>query len=232
MLRKIITIDQEKCNGCGLCAQACHEQAIGMVDGKAALLRDDYCDGLGDCLPVCPANAITFEVREAAAYDEAAVLANKASQEAELPCGCPSTQARLLHQQEPAPAQQAATPQNSELQQWPVQIKLVNPHAPYLQNSRLLVAADCTAFAYGDFHRKFIKNHITLIGCPKLDSVDYSEKLTELFRRNDIRSVLVVRMQVPCCGGLTHAVETALAASGRDIPLRVVILTPSGEEVA
>lgn len=137
MLRKIITIDQEKCNGCGLCAQACHEQAIGMVDGKAALLRDDYCDGLGDCLPVCPTNAITFEVREAAAYDEAAVLANKASQEAELPCGCPGTQARLLHQQEPAPAQQTATPQNSELQQWPVQIKLVNPHAPYLQNSRL-----------------------------------------------------------------------------------------------
>ena len=178
MLRKIITIDQEKCNGCGLCAQACHEQAIGMVDGKAALLRDDYCDGLGDCLPVCPTNAITFEVREAAAYDEAAVLANKASQEAELPCGCPGTQARLLHQQEPAPAQQAATPQNSELQQWPVQIKLVNPHAPYLQNSRLLVAADCTAFAYGDFHRKFIKNHITLIGCPKLDNEDYSRKLT------------------------------------------------------
>ena len=177
MLRKIITIDQEKCNGCGLCAQACHEQAIGMVDGKAALLRDDYCDGLGDCLPVCPTNAITFEVREAAAYDEAAVLANKASQEAELPCGCPGTQARLLHQQEPAPAQQAATPQNSELQQWPVQIKLVNPHAPYLQNSRLLVAADCTAFAYGDFHRSFIRGRITLIGCPKLDSVDYSEKL-------------------------------------------------------
>lgn len=151
MLRKIITIDQEKCNGCGLCAQACHEQAIGMVDGKAALLRDDYCDGLGDCLPVCPTNAITFEVREAAAYDEAAVLANKASREAELPCGCPGTQARLLHQQETAPAQQAARPQNSELQQWPVQIKLVNPHASYLQNSRLLVAADCTAFGLRRF---------------------------------------------------------------------------------
>ena len=203
MLRKIITIDQEKCNGCGLCAQACHEQAIGMVDGKAALLRDDYCDGLGDCLPVCPTNAITFEVREAAAYDEAAVLANKASQEAELPCGCPGTQARLLHQQEPAPAQQAATPQNSELQQWPVQIKLVNPHAPYLQNSRLLVAADCTAFAYGDFHRKFIKN--------------------------DIKSVTVVRMKVPCCGGMEQAVRTALQQSGKIIPWQVVTISTDGQ---
>ena len=207
MLRKIITIDQEKCNGCGLCAQACHEQAIGMVDGKAALLRDDYCDGLGDCLPVCPTNAITFEVREAAAYDEAAVLANKASQEAELPCGCPGTQARLLHQQEPAPAQQAATPQNSEL----------------------LVAADCTAFAYGDFHRKFIKNHITLIGCPKLDNEDYSRKLTEILLANDIKSVTVVRMEVPCCGGMEQAVRTALQQSGKIIPWQVVTISTDGQ---
>lgn len=229
MLRKIITIDQEKCNGCGLCAQACHEQAIGMVDGKAALLRDDYCDGLGDCLPVCPTNAITFEVREAAAYDEAAVLANKASQEAELPCGCPSTQARLLHQQEPALAQQTDTPQNSELQQWPVQIKLVNPHTPYLQNSRLLVAADCTAFAYGDFHRKFIKNHITLIGCPKLDNEDYSRKLTEILLANDIKSVTVVRMEVPCCGGMEQAVRTALQQSGKIIPWQVVTISTDGQ---
>ena len=229
MLRKIITIDQEKCNGCGLCAQACHEQAIGMVDGKAALLRDDYCDGLGDCLPVCPTNAITFEVREAAAYDEAAVLANKASQEAELPCGCPGTQARLLHQQEPAPAQQTATPQNSELQQWPVQIKLVNPHTPYLQNSRLLVAADCTAFAYGDFHRKFIKNHITLIGCPKLDNEDYSRKLTEILVAKDIKSVTVVRMEVPCCGGMEQAVRTALQQSGKIIPWQVVTISTDGQ---
>ena len=229
MLRRIIQIDEEKCNGCGACAAACHEGAIGMVDGKARLLRDDYCDGLGDCLPVCPTNAITFEVREAAAYDEAAVLANKASREAELPCGCPGTQARLLHQQEPAPAQQTATPQNSELQQWPVQIKLVNPHAPYLQNSRLLVAADCTAFAYGDFHRKFIKNHITLIGCPKLDEGDYTEKLTAIIRENNIRSVTIVRMEVPCCGGLERAAVQALKNSGKMIPWQVRVITPEGQ---
>lgn len=229
MKRRIIHIDEEKCNGCGLCAAACHEGAIGMIDGKARLLREDYCDGLGDCLPVCPTNAITFEVREAAAYDEAAVLVNKASQEADLPCGCPSTQARLLHQQEPAPAQQTATPQNSELQQWPVQIKLVNPHAPYLQNSRLLVAADCTAFAYGDFHRKFIKNHITLIGCPKLDNEDYSRKLTEILLANDIKSVTVVRMEVPCCGGMEQAVRTALQQSGKIIPWQVVTISTGGQ---
>ena len=155
-------------------------------------------------------------------------MANKASQEAELPCGCPGTQARLLHQQEPAPAQQAATLQNSELQQWPVQIKLVNPHAPYLQNSRLLVAADCTAFAYGDFHRKFIKNHITLIGCPKLDEGDYAEKLTEIIRCNDIREVTIVRMEVPCCGGLQRAAETALRESGKFLPWQVVTLGRDG----
>ena len=156
-------------------------------------------------------------------------MANKASQEAELPCGCPSTQARLLHQQEPALAQQTATPQNSELQQWPVQIKLVNPHAPYLQNSRLLVAADCTAFAYGDFHRKFIKNHITLIGCPKLDNEDYSRKLTEILLANDIKSVTVVRMEVPCCGGMEQAVRTALQQSGKIIPWQVVTISTDGQ---
>lgn len=227
MLRKIITIDQEKCNGCGLCAQTCHEQAIVMADGKATLLRDDYCDGLGDCLPVCPTNAITFEVREAAAYDEAAVLANKASQEAALPCGCPGTQARLLHQ--PTPAATATTSRNSELQQWPVQIKLVNPRASYLQNSRLLIAADCTAFAYGDFHSKFIKNHITLIGCPKLDSEDYSHKLTEILLVNDIKSVTVVRMEVPCCGGIEQSVKTALRQSGKFIPWQVVTISTDGQ---
>ena len=229
MKRRIIEIDQDKCNGCVACAAACHEGAIAMVDGKARLMRDDYCDGLGDCLPVCPTNAITFEVREAAAYDEAAVLANKASQEAELPCGCPGTQARLLHQQEPAPAQQTATPQNSELQQWPVQIKLVNPHAPYLQNSRLLVAADCTAFAYGDFHRKFIKNHITLIGCPKLDNEDYSRKLTEILLANDIKSVTVVRMEVPCCGGISYAAEKAVARCGKKLPMQIITIGTEGE---
>jgi ferredoxin len=227
MLRKIITIDQEKCNGCGLCAQACHEQAIVMADGKATLLRDDYCDGLGNCLPVCPTNAITFEVREAAAYDEAAVLANKASQEAELTCGCPGTQARLLHQ--PTPAATATTSRNSELQQWPVQIKLVNPRASYLQNSRLLIAADCTAFAYGDFHSKFIKNHITLIGCPKLDSEDYSHKLTEILLVNDIKSVTVVRMEVPCCCGIEQSVRTALQQSGKFIPWQVVTISTDGQ---
>lgn len=227
MLRKIITIDQEKCNGCGLCAQACHEQAIVMADGKATLLRDDYCDGLGDCLPVCPTNAITFEVREAAAYDEAAVLANKASQEAALPCGCPGTQARLLHHSTTAAT--ATTSRNSELQQWPVQIKLVNPRASYLQNSRLLIAADCTAFAYGDFHSKFIKNHITLIGCPKLDSEDYIHKLTEILLVNDIKSVTVVRMEVPCCGGIEHSVKTALQQSGKFIPWQVVTISTDGQ---
>lgn len=229
MLRKIITIDQEKCNGCGLCVKACHEQAIIMVNGKAALLRDDYCDGLGDCLPVCPTNAITFEVREAADYDDAAVFANKAKQEAELPCACPGTQASLLHQPAPAPEQQAATQKNSELQQWPVQIKLVNPHAPYLQNSRLLVAADCTAFAYGDFHRKFIKNHITLIGCPKLDNEDYSRKLSEILLANHIKSLTVVRMEVPCCGGIEQAIRTALQQSGKIIPWQVVTITTDGQ---
>ena len=222
MLRKIITIDQEKCNGCGLCVQACHEQAIGIADGKAVLLRDDYCDGLGDCLPVCPADAISFEVREAAAYDEAAVLANKTSQKT---VGCPGTQAQQLQPPHSAPAEIFQT---SQLQQWPVQIKLVNPHAAYLQNSRLLIAADCTAFAYGDFHRKFIKNHITLIGCPKLDEGDYTEKLTAILAGNDVQSVTVVRMTVPCCGGIQRAVQNAVAASGKNIPLRVAVVAPDG----
>ncbi|WP_455655826.1 ATP-binding protein [Phascolarctobacterium sp.] len=223
MLRKIITIDQEKCNGCGLCVQACHEQAIGIADGKAVLLRDDYCDGLGDCLPVCPADAISFEVREAAAYDEAAVLANKTGQKT---VGCPGTQAQQLQPPHSAPAEIFQT---SQLQQWPVQIKLVNPHAAYLQNSRLLIAADCTAFAYGDFHRKFIKNHITLIGCPKLDNEDYSRKLTEILLANDVKSVTVVRMEVPCCGGIEQAVKTALQQSGRLIPWQVVTISTDGQ---
>lgn len=231
MLRKIITIDQEKCNGCGLCAKACHEQAIGMLNGKATLLRDDYCDGLGDCLPVCPTNAIKFEIREAEAYDEAAVLANKARQEAPLPCGCPGTQARLLQHNTPKVETPSGdkTENNSELQQWPVQIKLINPHAPYLQNSKLLVAADCTAFAYGDFHSKFIKNHITIIGCPKLDNEDYSEKLTEILSYNDIKSVTVVRMEVPCCSGIEQAVKTALQQSGKLIPWQVVTISTDGQ---
>lgn len=235
MLRKIIHIDEDKCTGCGLCVDACHEGAIAMVDGKARLMRDDYCDGLGDCLPACPAGAITFVEREAAAYDEQAVLANKQEKaQAQLHThgGCPGSRMRTMAQSAEASAPAASGESVSRLAQWPCQLKLVPVGAPYFDGAKLLVAADCTAYAYARMHEQFMRGKVTLIGCPKLDAVDYSEKLTELFRRNDIRSVLVVRMQVPCCGGLTHAVETALAASGRDISLRVVILTPSGEEVA
>ena len=226
MIRRIIEIDEERCTGCGLCAKACHEGAIAMVNGKAKLAREHFCDGLGDCLPACPADAIRFVEREAPAYDEAAVQAAKASK---VPAGgCPG--ARAMHlAPSAAPAQDGAA---SALQNWPVQIRLLSTSAPYLQGADLVIAADCTAFSCAQFHSRYLAGRIAMIGCPKLDAVDYSEKLTELFRRNDIRSVLVVRMQVPGCGGLTHAVETALAASGRDIPLRVVILTPSGEEVA
>ena len=195
MIRKIIQIDEEKCNGCGACASACHEGAIGMVNGKAKLLRDDYCDGLGDCLPACPTDAITFVEREAAAYDHEAVMRNK---------------------------------HGSRLSQWPVQIKLAPVNAPYFDGAELLIAADCTAFAYGSFHEKFIRGRITLVGCPKLDQVDYAEKLTEIIRNNDIRSVLIVRMEVPCCGGLEYAAKTALENSGKIIPWSVVTITTDG----
>ena len=232
MIRKIIHIDQEKCNGCGACAAACHEGAIGMVDGKARLLRDDYCDGLGDCLPACPTGAITFVEREAAPYDEAAVLAAKAGKAHErhgtLPCGCPGSQARALRR-EVKPAAAPTAPQESELMQWPVQIKLVPVRAPYFDGARLLVAADCTAYAYARFHQDFIRGHITLVGCPKLDSVDYSEKLAAILTQNDIRSVTLARMEVPCCGGLERAVRTAIDASGKDIPLRTAVISTRGE---
>ena len=232
MIRRIIQIDQEKCNGCGACAAACHEGAIAMVDGKARLMRDDYCDGLGDCLPTCPTGAITFVEREAAAYDEKAVMENKQrkmrAQGMTLPCGCPGSQSRNI-QREAAPAAEAPrAEQASRLSQWPVQIKLVPVNAPYFDGARLLIAADCTAYAYAAFHERFIKGHITLVGCPKLDSVDYSEKLAEMFSSNDIASITVVRMQVPCCGGITAAVERAIAASGKRIPMRVVILSTDG----
>ena len=229
MIRKIIEINEEKCNGCGLCASACHEGAIGMVNGKAKLLRDDYCDGLGDCLPVCPTGAITFVEREAAAYDEAAVQANlrvKAQQEP-LACGCPGSQAKALHRT-PVAQPTAAAPVVSELRQWPVQIKLVPVNAPYFDGAHLLVAADCTAYAYADFHRDFIRNKIALIGCPKLDEGDYSEKLTAIIRQNEIRSVTVVRMEVPCCGGIEHAVRTALQNSGKFLPWQVVTVSTDG----
>ena len=233
MKRRIIEIDREKCNGCGECAAACHEGAIAMADGKAQLMRDDYCDGLGDCLPACPAGAISFVEREAAAYDEKAVLANKRkkmlSQGAVLPCGCPGTQSKRI---ERAVCESAETPRTepvSRLSQWPVQIKLVPVNAPYFDGAKLLIAADCTAYAYAAFHEKFIKGRITLVGCPKLDGVDYSEKLTEILRNNDIRSVTVVRMEVPCCGGLENAAKAALRSSGKMIPWQVVTVSTSGE---
>ena len=225
MIRRIIQIDQEKCNGCGACAAACHEGAIAMVEGKAQLMRDDYCDGLGDCLPACPTGAISFVMREAAAYDEAAVLAAKAKKKEKLPCGCPGTAAKAIHrQQEPTICSAPA----SQLCQWPVQIKLAPVNAPWFCGADLLVAADCTAYAYGNFHQEFIKGRITLVGCPKLDSVDYSEKLTEILRNNTIRSITVVRMEVPCCGGMENAVKRALQQSGKSIPCNVVIISTDG----
>jgi len=205
MKRKIIHIDEEKCNGCGLCAKACHEGAIGMVDGKAKLLREDYCDGLGDCLPACPMNAISFEEREAPAYNEAAVLAAK--------------QSRGAVSFEKIP---------SQLTNFPVQIKLVAPNAPYFEGADLLIAADCTAFAYGNFHGDFMAGKVTLIGCPKLDGVNYAEKLTQIFQYNNINSITVTRMTVPCCGGLPYAVKTALENCGKNIPLQIVTIRPDG----
>lgn len=221
MIRRIIEIDEDKCNGCGACATACHEGAIGMVDGKAKLLRDDYCDGLGDCLPTCPTGAISFVEREAAAYDEAAVLAAK-EKEQSLPCGCPGTAVKTIKRKETSA--EAVVQQESQLRQWPVQIKLVPVKAPWFDGANLLVAADCTAYAYANFHQDFIKGRITLVGCPKLDAVDYSVKLTEIIRNNDIRSVTVVRMEVPCCGGIETAVKIALQESGKFIPWNVVTI--------
>lgn len=229
MIRKIIQIDEEKCNGCGACAAACHEGAIGMVNGKAKLLRDDYCDGLGNCLPVCPTGAITFVEREAVEYNEQVVSASKVKTTESLPCGCPGTQSRAIERYDTTPAVCERPVQNtSRLTQWPVQIKLVPVNAPYFKNAKLLVAADCTAFAYGNFHERFIKNHVTLVGCPKLDSVDYAEKLTEILRHNDIQSVTVVRMEVPCCGGIEYAVRSALQASGKMIPWHVITISTDG----
>jgi len=208
MIRQIIHIDEDKCTGCGLCAKACHESAIAIVDGKARLIRDDYCDGMGDCLPNCPTGAITFENREAAAYNEAAVEANKA-------------------QKKTAEAETASFP--SMLTNWPVQIKLAPIQAPYFNGARLLIAADCTAYAYASFHKDFIKGKTTLIGCPKLDSIDYSEKLTEIIRNNDINGVTIVRMQVPCCGGLEMAAKKAIQASGKFVPWQVVTISMDGK---
>lgn len=214
MIRKIITIDEDKCNGCGLCAEACHEGAIGIIDGKAKLFREDYCDGLGDCLPACPVKAITFEEREALAYNEGAVLAAKKGYSAPVSCTSSS---------------EGGGSGDSELRNFPVQIKLVPVNAPSLRDGDLLIAADCTAYAYSHFHRDFIKNRVTLVGCPKLDGVNYGEKLARIFAENEIRSVTVVRMTVPCCGGLPFAVQTALEISGKKIPLTIVTITPDGK---
>lgn len=278
MIRRVIHIDQEKCNGCGSCANACHEGAIGIVDGKAQLLRDDYCDGLGDCLPTCPTGAITFVEREAAAYDEVAVKAhmerrkqeqaagqavghsadqhNSAVKEDTVFTGCPGSRARqIVHEETPVftgcpgsrsrqisheeEADAAQNAQNeitaapfhlqSQLTNWPVQIKLAPVHAPYFNKARLLIAADCTAYAYANFHQEFLKGKVALIGCPKLDDVDYSEKLTEIIKSNDIQSVTIVRMEVPCCGGLQHAAMTALQNSGKFIPWQVVTISIDGK---
>lgn len=233
MVRRVIQIDEEKCNGCGICAEACHEGAIGIVDGKAKLLRDDYCDGLGDCLPNCPVGAISFIEREAAAYDEAAVQENKKKQMqamGQAPIGgCPGSRMRQLERKPAEENQNAGSPVSSQLRQWPVQIKLAPVNAPYFDGAKLLIAADCTAYAYGSFHQDFIRGKVTLIGCPKLDDVDYSEKLTEIIRNNDIKSVTVVRMEVPCCGGLEHAAVTALKNSGKFIPWNVVTISIDGK---
>ena len=227
MLRKIIKIDEELCNGCGACASACHEGAITMVNGKAVLTREDYCDGLGDCLPACPTGAITFEEREAPAYDEEAVRRAKMQKAgASLPCGCPGSQSRAIVRK--APEQETGAALSSQLSQWPVQIKLVPVNAPYFDGADLLIAADCTAYAYGDFHRRFIRNRITLIGCPKLDEGDYSEKLTRIISDNDIRSLTIVRMEVPCCGGIEQAAKRALQASGKFLPWQVVTVSTDG----
>lgn len=212
MIRKIIEIDEAACTGCGLCVTACHEGAIGLVGGKARLLRDDYCDGLGDCLPACPTGAIAFVEREAEAYDEAAVLAAQGRTEAD-----------------DAEAVAPVAPRPSELASWPVEIKLVPVQAPYFQGAHVLIAADCTAFAYADFHRDFMRGRITLIGCPKLDAADYSQKLEAVFAGNDIASVTVARMEVPCCGGLEHAARTALERSGKDVPFEVAVISTRGD---
>lgn len=231
MVRRIIQIDEEKCNGCGLCANACHEGAIGMVNGKAKLLRDDYCDGLGDCLPSCPVNAISFVEREAAEYDEAAVKKRLAEKNAHSCASaapksvCPGTLSKQIRRESAAEAPTVS----SELSQWPVQIKLAPVNAPYFQDADILIAADCAAYAYGSFHRDFIKGRVTLIGCPKLDDADYAEKLARIFGENSVKSVTVARMEVPCCGGIENAVKRALA--GLDIPLEVVVISTDGKTV-
>lgn len=236
MIRKIIHIDEDKCNGCGLCATACHEGAIDIIDGKAKLVRENFCDGFGDCLPGCPTGAITFEKREAPAYDEAAVQESKKKKELQEKMkhlhegGCPGSRMRMLEQPGEA-GSNIAEPmrQAPQLRNWPVQIKLAPINAPYFNKAKLLIAADCTAYAYANFHQKFMRGKVTLVGCPKLDAVDYSEKLTEIIRGNEIQEVTIVRMEVPCCGGLEMAAKKALQASGKFIPWQVVTISIDGK---
>ncbi|MFZ5590338.1 MAG: 4Fe-4S binding protein [Bacillota bacterium] len=241
MLRKIIRIDEEKCNGCGLCVNACHEGALQLVDGKARLVAESYCDGLGACLPECPTGALVLEEREAEPFDEEAVQKHMQSKVAPAPapvpeklaCGCPGTHARVIERKttasRPAVGQTSPAAAESQLRQWPCQIKLVPVNAPYFHNAHLLVAADCTAYAYAGIHNDFMRNKVTIIGCPKLDNVDYTEKLTEIIKLNEIKSVTVLRMEVPCCGGMVNAVKQALQRSGKMIPWRVVTISTSGE---
>lgn len=227
MLRQIICIDEEKCSGCGLCAEACHESAIAMVDGKAKLIRDDYCDGMGDCLPSCPTGAIRFETREAAEYDRKAVEANmEKKKQSKMVSGCPGSQIREMHRVAPIGDSVSVS---SQLRNWPVQIKLAPIKAPYFDGAKLLIAADCTAYAYANFHQEFIRGKVTLIGCPKLDAVNYGSKLTEILRNNEIRSVTVLRMEVPCCGGLEQAARNALQESGKFIPWQVITISIDGK---
>ena len=235
MVRKIIHIDEEKCNGCGLCAEACHEGAIDIVDGKAKLVRENFCDGFGDCLPNCPTGAITFKEREAPAYDEAAV---KKAQEAKKmedmkhvhhEGGCPGSRMMQFAHNEEDNSPVTTTKQVSRLAQWPCQIKLVPTQAPFFDGAKLLIAADCTAYAYANMHEEFMRGKVTIIGCPKLDAVDYTDKLTQIIRDNDIKSVTIVRMEVPCCGGLEYAVRQALQNSGKWIPWQVVVVSTDGE---
>ncbi len=236
MIRKIIHIDEEKCNGCGLCASACHEGAIDIVDGKAKLVRENFCDGFGDCLPACPTGAISFEEREAPAYDEAAVKESKEKKPEKkmngfhVAGGCPGSKATAFHREEDDSQKQSIGSVHpvSQLNQWPCQIKLIPTQAPFFDGAKLLIAADCTAYAYANMHEEFMKGKITIIGCPKLDAVDYTDKLTSIIRDNDIKSVTIVRMEVPCCGGLQRAAENALRASGKFIPWQVVTISRDG----
>ena len=236
MIRKIIRIDKDKCNGCGVCADACHEGAIDIINGKAELVREHFCDGLGDCLPQCPTGAISFEEREAPAYDEEAVKEAQEkifakNQEMSAYSGCPGTKIMQIQRTETSePVEPSLTADSmSKLQNWPVQIKLAPVNAPYFNGAKLLIAADCTAYAYASFHQDFIRNKVTLIGCPKLDQVDYSEKLTEIIQNNNIQSVTIVRMEVPCCGGLEMAAKKALQSSGKFIPWQVVTISIDGK---